>query len=774
MGRATIVSGGTDGRYTIDLDYGSAVRDARVAKLTAKIAELEARALWQQELLDGFTGGLESIENEFNALVSEFVALSNAVPRDQAAMDAKRKQIDEKTKELLKQQEWTASAQADLGMTKSAIKSTTLERGALLTAEVTETRQAWCTDLTEGATGAVATLEVPGESSLILIQPGAPAPTAIHGALVAREVQSPGQVFWNAAVLPGWQKFKPTYRWGTITSLDQNADTCSVALADAKSSAQQLGVNQSDTLTAVPIRYMECNSSAFAVGDRVIVEFAGNDWAAPVVIGFVDNPKPCAWVLSGVVLGGEIVSTPSLALRSHRPTPNAWETVLASDPLKGPGAFADETKLGKAGDQYRRILASQFSGLMSKAVQVILGRGRTVVYKSDWEACHGILMSGTQPWLIEISAARGVLAMKLPVTKASGTSTNDAVAHSVALFGGVPTGAGFPDDISAAIAAGTVRQLMTPEWFSEVSSKNTYSDYMGWSFNDLGTEAHNTCWHVTDEGQYIGCHYRLLLSSTSASLELVSSGRLIQRKATLYVVPGAFVNNFLAEESLVAWKFDGGLTDIPRESGVDGHDIITDQNVTVFVCHIAGELHQVTLQQHAYVESRDTSAGRPHLSTIVSDGIAMVTGGDSCYQYITGNPEAGAWRATVAYGCSTSDIRDAYMIFEEPKIEESYGPYQFDAARIHVATPDAVRSTSRSDTTKSRVAENQFMVLGVDVNRYMAARFSTFGEQPQIMTDTLTETAQFPASVRVSHIEGNRISDIEYPSGDFFNFTGYL
>ena len=44
MGRATIVSGGANGRYTIALDYGTAERDARVAKFDAKIAEMEDRA----------------------------------------------------------------------------------------------------------------------------------------------------------------------------------------------------------------------------------------------------------------------------------------------------------------------------------------------------------------------------------------------------------------------------------------------------------------------------------------------------------------------------------------------------------------------------------------------------------------------------------------------------------------------------------------------------------------------------------------------------------
>ena len=294
MGRATIVSGGPTGRYTIALDYGTAERDARVAKFDAKIAEMEDRAIWQQGQVDGFQGGLDSLRPEFDLLVTEYVALTKAAPRDNVAIDAKRKQIDAKTTEIVKQQQWLASAEAALAMTKTAIKSAQLERGALLSAEVSETRQAWCADLTETATGTVATLEVPGESALILIQPGAPEPAATHGALVAREVQTPEQVFWNAAVLPGWQKFRPGYRWGTLTAINTEADTCTLTLATAQSSAQRLDVNQATTLANVPVVYMSCNAAAFEVGDRVIVEFQSNDWKQPRVIGFVDYPKACA------------------------------------------------------------------------------------------------------------------------------------------------------------------------------------------------------------------------------------------------------------------------------------------------------------------------------------------------------------------------------------------------------------------------------------------------------------------------------------------------
>jgi len=38
---------------------------------------------------------------------------------------------------------------------------------------------------------------------------------------------------------------------------------------------------------------MECNGAAFEEGDEVVIEFQGQDWNNPRVIGFKENPKPC-------------------------------------------------------------------------------------------------------------------------------------------------------------------------------------------------------------------------------------------------------------------------------------------------------------------------------------------------------------------------------------------------------------------------------------------------------------------------------------------------
>jgi hypothetical protein len=159
------------------------------------------------------------------------------------------------------------------------------------------TVNAWCADLTEDLTGEVGTVEVPGERGTVNIQPGyegnAAYSEARDGQLQPVIAANPWAAFWNRAALPGWQKWKPTFRYGTITSL--TGDLCNVTLDDAVSSASGLGINQDGSLTGVPISYMGCNGSAFEVGDSVIVEFTNQDWGNPVVVGFADHPKACGW-----------------------------------------------------------------------------------------------------------------------------------------------------------------------------------------------------------------------------------------------------------------------------------------------------------------------------------------------------------------------------------------------------------------------------------------------------------------------------------------------
>lgn len=186
------------------------------------------------------------------------------------------------------------------GHTKNVaeLKKTALEkRIEYMTANMPDnpTITAWCADLTEDLSGDVGTIEVPGERGQVVIQPGYD-DNAVYdanrdGQLAPSLNNTFEGLFYNLAMLPGWQKWKPTYRFGTISNLI--GDTCDVVLEPAKSSQQSLDVNQTATLTSVPIEYMTCDGSAFSNGDNVVVEFVDQNWSDPKVIGFKDNPVTC-------------------------------------------------------------------------------------------------------------------------------------------------------------------------------------------------------------------------------------------------------------------------------------------------------------------------------------------------------------------------------------------------------------------------------------------------------------------------------------------------
>ncbi len=162
--------------------------------------------------------------------------------------------------------------------------------------------QIWCADYTKDLTGDVGIIEVPGEQTARNIQPGYEGNAVYNaerdGQILPAIVSTPAAAFWNLAMMPGWQKWQPTFRYGTITAIDYEADTCSLDLEAAISSQQNINVNQGTALSGVPIEYMYCDSKAFEVDDVVLIKFTGQDFAAPKVIGFKSHPKRCTqWVM---------------------------------------------------------------------------------------------------------------------------------------------------------------------------------------------------------------------------------------------------------------------------------------------------------------------------------------------------------------------------------------------------------------------------------------------------------------------------------------------
>lgn len=292
MGYATIVSGGTDGRYVISLDWGESTKAALLAAISTLLDRLEIITADAQTKVNEGQALEDAAAAKYNEAVETFIAAHQfQQPGSPRADDTAVRFWLQRLRELQTLHEPRRIRLAALKFERAQA----LKRVAYWTTfQASETRSAWCVDFTEEATigSTVAVLEIKGESDLIVIAPGARAWTPSDGQMVARELMSPEQVFFNAAILPGWQIDAPTYRWGTVTAVDAVASTVDVDLAEALSSAQRIDVNRETSLAAVPSNYMDTGSSVFEEGDRVVVHFLGQSWASPRVLGFLDNPRP--------------------------------------------------------------------------------------------------------------------------------------------------------------------------------------------------------------------------------------------------------------------------------------------------------------------------------------------------------------------------------------------------------------------------------------------------------------------------------------------------
>ena len=237
MGKGIIKSGGDDGFYEVELTFERESLDKIISSIDAHIESLTS-------VIDTIGEGTEKelLKLERNSYIKKKEYLQNNMPED-------------------------------------------------------PTVSAWCADLTEDITGNVGTIEVPGERGIVQIQPGyennSTYDATRDGQLQPSIASTPAATFYNLAMLPGWQKWKPTYRYGVISNIDTDANTCDVKLDSAESSQQNLDINQELNLTGIDVSYMSCDSSAFEDGDNVLVKFEGQTWDGAQVVGFKDNPKAC-------------------------------------------------------------------------------------------------------------------------------------------------------------------------------------------------------------------------------------------------------------------------------------------------------------------------------------------------------------------------------------------------------------------------------------------------------------------------------------------------
>lgn len=286
MGKARIVGGGTDGYYDAVIQYDTERLQAEIDELDQKVIDLDTKIPGLKVTRNEAQAAVDSAKNDLGLVIFQYNQGNATLEDIQDAHAA----IQPLIQPLVTAERRVKEAEAE--------RLSYLKRRQFLESQkpADQTIALWCADLTESLTtdDLVPTIEVNGEAKSIIIAPQFD-PRAWLGATDG-QIQpvfssGPSAVYFNWALLPGWQKWLPTYRAGTITSI--TLDVCDVSLDAALSSQQSININQAGTLQNVLIDYMDCNAGAFDVGDRVIVQFDQQDWTKPRVIGFESNPKPC-------------------------------------------------------------------------------------------------------------------------------------------------------------------------------------------------------------------------------------------------------------------------------------------------------------------------------------------------------------------------------------------------------------------------------------------------------------------------------------------------
>lgn len=289
MGKAMIVSGGEGGLYQVEI-----IRD---------LSRLNSRKMDAEQAINDAEAVIETLKAQEGEALYQFEL---AADQEAAALSQYQKEILTEGHSSVDLAEFNAAVMqrgAELDRIRGEVRAQQLKikaaevRIALVNGELAkqaEVVEVWCTDLTENLMGEVGTLEINGVADQVLIKPkGGAYNSSSDGVLQPVLASTPAATFLNLAFQPGWQKWKPTFRAATVTAVYEGADLCDISLAGAISERGSFGINLKPSYQGVPIDYMDCGDTAFAVGDNVVVQFEGQNPNHPKVIGFLNNPKAC-------------------------------------------------------------------------------------------------------------------------------------------------------------------------------------------------------------------------------------------------------------------------------------------------------------------------------------------------------------------------------------------------------------------------------------------------------------------------------------------------
>lgn len=296
MAKATISSNLGDGLYSITLDVDRRRSDKYAATLEASLAEVEEKIVSAESGVESKTVTVEEASATLQTLIA---AAPDPDEAQKAAIVSARKALTSAENALI-------AARSELSRLR--LRRVSIDKSLQdIPPGDPQTIEAWCADYSLDLSGDVGTVETVRLLSSPIIRPGgidsigAAWDAGRDGQAQITKAATPASAFYNYAMAPGADKWRPRYRVGVITDLE--GDTAWVNLDDETSTHQNFDVNVLTDVEAT-VRYMSCNGEAFRVSDRVVVAFDGS-WETPVVIGFESAPRPCALIYLAWSVPGE-------------------------------------------------------------------------------------------------------------------------------------------------------------------------------------------------------------------------------------------------------------------------------------------------------------------------------------------------------------------------------------------------------------------------------------------------------------------------------------
>jgi hypothetical protein len=189
----------------------------------------------------------------------------------------------------------------------------------------------------------------------------------------------------------------------------------------------------------------------------------------------------------------------------------------------------------------QKVNSGCYTGLMRRHVQVMQGLGLKVPFKYHFHISHGIYLQTTDtgkvvPWLIEISAANGIIAGKYPTNQACRPRESVLLPEKdpqTELFRQAVDELGYAPANTSSITPRDVVVLMSQsELGSYLEGMQGYTVNEGWAFNYSCNEAQLVCWKWISNGSRKGYRFKVSIAfddygePSGASISQVEEGYL--------------------------------------------------------------------------------------------------------------------------------------------------------------------------------------------------------------------------------------------------------